>query len=191
VDHIKEIVAMQQAYAKVAGVLEPVFLVELAESALKMQADSMARRDVTLVRQFEAVPPVTTDRHKVLQILVNLLSNARHACEQGTTHQREITLRVRPGAAGTVLIEVTDNGVGISSENLTRIFAHGFTTRKGGHGFGLHSAALAARELGGSLTVRSEGLGKGATFALTLPSTSGSSGDTTAQPGSEAAKQPV
>lgn len=169
VDHIKEIVAMQQAYAKVAGLLERVTLADLVESALKMQADSLSRRSVQVVREFEDVPPVTTDRHKVLQILVNLLSNARHACEQGSAPQKQITLRIRRGPGDVALIEVADNGVGIASDSLTRIFSHGFTTRKGGHGFGLHSAALAASELGGSLQAASEGLGKGATFTLTLP----------------------
>jgi signal transduction histidine kinase len=64
---------------------------------------------------------------------------------------------------------VSDNGVGIASENLTRIFNHGFTTRKDGHGFGLHSGALAAREMGGALWAQSDGPGKGATFTLELP----------------------
>ena len=70
---------------------------------------------------------------------------------------------------GRIRISVMDNGVGISPENLTRIFSHGFTTRKGGHGFGLHSGALAAREMGGSLTAHSDGPGRGATFTLELP----------------------
>jgi signal transduction histidine kinase len=64
---------------------------------------------------------------------------------------------------------VIDNGVGIPAENLTRIIAHGFTTRKNGHGFGLHCGALAAREMGGALTAQSEGPGRGATFVLELP----------------------
>jgi signal transduction histidine kinase len=71
--------------------------------------------------------------------------------------------------ASRVKVSVMDNGVGIAPENLTRIFNHGFTTRKGGHGFGLHSGALAASELGGSLTAHSEGPGRGATFTLELP----------------------
>ena len=66
-------------------------------------------------------------------------------------------------------IEVVDNGVGIPQENLTRIFNHGFTTRKDGHGFGLHSGAVMAKQLGGSLTALSDGLGKGASFALEFP----------------------
>jgi signal transduction histidine kinase len=64
---------------------------------------------------------------------------------------------------------VIDNGVGIAAENLARIFSHGFTTKKDGHGFGLHSCILMARGLGGSLTAKSEGPGKGATFTLELP----------------------
>jgi two-component system NtrC family sensor kinase len=68
-----------------------------------------------------------------------------------------------------VQIYATDNGVGIAPENLTRIFAFGFTTKKTGHGFGLHSSALAAKEMGGSLNAFSEGLGRGATFVLELP----------------------
>jgi len=59
--------------------------------------------------------------------------------------------------------------VGIPPENLTRIFAHGFTTRPGGHGFGLHSGALAAKDLGGSLSAHSDGPGRGAIFTLDLP----------------------
>ena len=66
-------------------------------------------------------------------------------------------------------MEVTDNGEGIPKENLTRIFQHGFTTKKTGHGFGLHSGSNAAREMGGSLNVRSDGTGTGATFILELP----------------------
>jgi C4-dicarboxylate-specific signal transduction histidine kinase len=68
-----------------------------------------------------------------------------------------------------VKIVVLDNGVGIPAQNLTRIFSHGFTTRKEGHGFGLHSGAIAARELGGSLVAGSEGVGQGASFSLELP----------------------
>jgi len=115
------------------------------------------------------VPPITADRHKVIQILVNLLQNARHACEDNRADGREISVRI--GAAGTdrIKIEVADNGIGIPPENLTRIFIHGFTTRKDGHGFGLHSGALAAKEMGGALKVHSEGTRKGATFALELP----------------------
>ncbi|HEY5043588.1 MAG TPA: HAMP domain-containing sensor histidine kinase, partial [Verrucomicrobiae bacterium] len=125
---------------------------------------------VEVIRDFKATPPVTVQKHKVLQVLVNLVSNAKHACESSGLKDKQLTIRTTNGA-GHVRIAVCDNGVGIPPENLTRIFAHGFTTKEGGHGFGLHSGALAAKELGGSLTVSSEGTGRGATFTLELPVT--------------------
>jgi signal transduction histidine kinase len=121
-----------------------------------------------VVRQYGILPPVCTDKHKVLQILINLVRNAKFACNSSGRNDKKIILRAMNGGS-RVKIEVVDNGVGIQPENLTRIFQHGFTTRKDGHGFGLHSGALAAKELGGSLTVQSEGPGLGAIFTLELP----------------------
>ena len=108
------------------------------------------------------------ERHKVLQILVNLIRNAQHACDESPRVDSRIILKVA-ASGDRVRLSVSDNGVGIPSENLKRIFGHGFTTKKEGHGFGLHSAALAAKEMGGSLDVQSEGHLKGATFTLELP----------------------
>jgi C4-dicarboxylate-specific signal transduction histidine kinase len=99
---------------------------------------------------------------------VNLIRNAKYACDESGRTDKLITILTVTDEHG-VGIAVIDNGVGIPAENLTRIFAHGFTTRKHGHGFGLHSGALAAMELGGSLSAHSEGRGLGATFTLRLP----------------------
>jgi signal transduction histidine kinase len=123
---------------------------------------------VKVVRDFTEVPPTLTEKHKVLQILVNLIRNAKHACDDSGRDDKQITLRLT-GENGRIKILVIDNGIGIPAENLTRIFNHGFTTRKEGHGFGLHSGALAAKELGGTLIACSDGEGRGATFTLELP----------------------
>jgi signal transduction histidine kinase len=123
---------------------------------------------VEVVRDFEGEPLVNIDKHKVLQILVNLVRNAKYACSESGLPGRRVTVSVR-SANELARIIVADNGVGIAPENLTRIFSHGFTTRKSGHGFGLHSGALAARELGGTLRAQSDGVGHGATFTLELP----------------------
>lgn len=168
IEHIKEIVAMQQSYAKTSGFVETVPLVELVEDALRMNTSSLARHDVELVRDFQVRPVISTDKHKVMQILVNLVRNAKHACDDTHRTDKRIVVRLA-GAPPAVRISVIDNGVGIPAANLERIFNHGFTTKKDGHGFGLHSGALAAKELGGSLTVQSEGAGHGATFTLELP----------------------
>ncbi len=170
IDHVKDIVAMQQSYAKTSGVTEIISVPDLVEDALRMNAGSLARHEVDIVRDYAVRPVITTEKNKVLQILVNLIRNAKYACDESGRTDKLIILRITTDERG-VEIAVIDNGVGIPAENLTRIFAHGFTTRKHGHGFGLHSGALAARELGGALTVRSEGPGKGATFILSLPFT--------------------
>jgi signal transduction histidine kinase len=133
-----------------------------------MNAAAFASHDVRVVREYSPVPPINTDKHKVLQILINLVRNAKYACDESGRSDKQVTVRVNNGD-DRVRISVIDNGVGIPPENLTRIFHHGFTTRKDGHGFGLHSGALAAKELGGTLTAQSDGPGKGATFALELP----------------------
>ena len=169
VDHIRDIVATQQGYAKVGGTIEPIIASDLVEMALRMQLTALTRRDVTVNRQYSAVPTVLAEKHKVLQILNNLIRNAKQAMEANLDGKKHLTIRIAPNGQGGVSIQVFDNGVGIAPENLTKIFGHGFTTRQSGHGFGLHSAALAAREMGGSLTVHSEGVGKGATFSLDLP----------------------
>jgi PAS domain S-box-containing protein len=167
-EHIKDTVAMQQSYAKLCGVTETVAVVDLVEDSLRLNAGAFVRHGVTLHREFAEVPAITVDKHKVLQILVNLVRNAKYACDESGRADKLITLRIEKSQAG-VRICVIDNGVGIPAENMPRLFTHGFTTRVDGHGFGLHSGALAAQELGGSLLVKSEGLGKGATFTLDLP----------------------
>jgi PAS domain S-box-containing protein len=168
--HIKEIVAMQQTYAKVDGLTEAVSPAVLLEDALRLNEESLVRNSVTVDRDYDATAPtVTVDKHKVLEILVNLITNARHAVCDAARPDRKIRVRVAQTCNRRVSVEVQDNGVGIPQENLVRIFQHGFTTKKNGHGFGLHSGALAARQMGGSLTVNSEGPGQGATFKLELP----------------------
>ena len=168
IDHIKDIVAMQQRYAKLGGMAEPIDVKHLIEESLRINQSAFDRHAVKVVRQLSPVPQITVDRHKVLQILVNLLRNAKDACEEPGERERRVTISVDRCATG-VGIMVSDNGVGILPEHLSRIFTHGFTTKKTGHGFGLHSAALAAREIGGALRVESPGLGCGATFTLELP----------------------
>ena len=170
IEHIKDIVAMQQTYGRISGITETVSVAELVEDSLRMQASALSRHEVRLVRDFGEVPPITVEKHKVVQILVNLISNAQHACDAAVHPDKQVTVRVEPAARG-VRIAVRDDGIGIPAENLTRIFSHGFTTKKEGHGFGLHSAVLGAQEMGGSLTVESAGVGLGATFTLELPLT--------------------
>ncbi len=172
VGHVKDIISLQQSISRTAGVVEPVALRDLLENALQMVAAIVSKYHIDVVREYTEVPQVRTDKHKVLQILVNLVTNAMDAMKE-TVEARDGRLVVRIGRhrpdPRCLRVEVEDNGVGISPENLARIFTHGFTTKKKGHGFGLHSSVLAARELQGSLTAASPGPGGGATFTLVLP----------------------
>jgi NO-binding membrane sensor protein with MHYT domain len=172
IDHIKDIVATQQSYSGSTTVAEPVRISDLMEDALRMNTASISRHQITVLRDFADVPLLLLDRHLVLQILVNLICNAKHAMDGVPDRSHRITLRVgidAPIDRPRLTIRVEDDGEGIAPENMTRLFAHGFTTRKNGHGFGLHSCALAAKEMLGTITAHSDGLGRGAAFTLDLP----------------------
>jgi C4-dicarboxylate-specific signal transduction histidine kinase len=172
IDHIKTIVAMQQSFTGVAGVIEAASLAELFEDAIKLNAPSLQKYHVEVLREYDDLPEVRVDRQKVMQILVNLVTNAKDALLETGEARRRITAAIRlaeTDGEAKVRIEVRDNGAGIAPENLVRIFSHGFTTKKHGHGFGLHSSANAAKELGGALAARSDGPGRGAVFTLELP----------------------
>lgn len=169
VKQINTIVSVQQSYAKLGGTSELCTAQELVEDALDILSASLTRHQITVIREDEPLPNIVIDKYKVVHILVNLLSNAKHALKQSDENNRAITTQINQGDNGNLCISISDTGIGIPAENLERIFNHGFTTRKDGHGFGLHNAANAAKELGGSLNVHSAGTGKGARFDLELP----------------------
>ena len=169
VEHIKEIVATQQNYARVLGVAEVVELSEVMEDAIKIHGGSYERHAIKLIREYDKLPHMTLDKHKVMQILINFLSNAKYACDAGQKSEKMVAVRLKMVAPDRARMEVADNGIGIAPENITRIFSQGFTTRKGGHGFGLHSGALAAKDIGGTISAESPGIGHGATFILEIP----------------------
>jgi two-component system, LuxR family, sensor kinase FixL len=168
IGHIMTIISRQQAEAKAVSGVEPIVPSELIEDALKLEAPSLARYEVEIQREHEPLPEVLLDRHKMFQIVINLITNARQALSEAPGPNR---LTVRSGRTGDdqLFIEVSDNGIGIRGEHLKSMFSHGFTTKKNGHGFGLHASACAAADMRGRLTVHSDGPGRGATFRLVLP----------------------
>jgi PAS domain S-box-containing protein len=171
-DHIKAIVQSQQTFATGVGVEQSLRPAAVFEEALKLNIASCERHQVLIERDFHELPPASLDKHKTLQVLINLINNAKNAVTMAGSGQRRIFLRLRGGemnGAPSVRFEVSDEGVGIEPHNMTRIFNMRFTTRADGHGFGLHSSANAAQEMGGNLTAHSEGAGRGATFVLELP----------------------
>lgn len=169
IDHIKEIVTTQQTYAGAARLIEALSISDLFEDALRMNSGALSRHHVTVIKDYQDVPMIMGDKHRLLLILINLISNAKFAMSHVSDHPREMTLGIRVVDQKTLCVSVKDRGEGITPENLTRIFNHGFTTRKDGHGFGLHSCALAAVEMNGHLHVHSDGPGQGALFTLEIP----------------------
>ena len=172
VDHVKTIVAMQQSYAGAAGLIESVSLAELVDDAIRLNASSFDKYRIEIVRNFADLPNVRIDKQKLLQILMNLMTNAKDSLLESMSEVRRLTVDIRVEESvdpPIVFVEVQDTGVGIPKENIKRVFSHGFTTKRNGHGFGLHSSANAAKELGGMLSVHSDGPGCGALFTVELP----------------------
>ncbi|KLN56420.1 PAS domain-containing protein [Variovorax paradoxus] len=169
VEHIKEIIAAQQAYAGAFRLLEKVQIRKLVDDALRINAEALARRRMVVEKEIAPVPELLLDQGRILQILVNLISNAEQAMEGVADREPRLALRVELMPGQRLRICVADNGVGIATQTLPQVFVHGFTTKKTGHGFGLHSAVIAAHEMGGTLTAHSDGPGTGAAFTLELP----------------------
>ena len=169
IQHMADIIQLQQSHSKTKGLIDPTSINELVEDAIQINAETMTRNNVKVKRDLIDLPTLLLDRHKVLQILTNLISNAGDALSENDRGDRILTIRTNITKRGHVRIQVSDNGVGIPKENLTRIFEHGFTTKKKGHGFGLHSTALSVSELKGSIKAQSDGPGQGAVFTVDLP----------------------
>jgi two-component system, NtrC family, sensor kinase len=172
-DHIKNVVSSQQSFVKPGGAIEVFEVHQLLDDALRLSPMSRSGgapggAPIEVVRELDELPAIRLDRHKVLQILVNLLANARDAVK-ANPGARQIVVRARRGSPGNFEVVVEDNGCGISPANLDKIFQLGFTTKAEGHGFGLHYSACAALELHGKLTASSPGIDRGAAFRLELP----------------------
>ncbi len=171
IEYVRQIISMQQSFISVGGLQGLENMAEIMEEALTINFASLERHHIEVIREYAEVPPVVVDRHLVLQILVNLVSNAKYAmlALEGRLHRLTLRVALAEDHQGFVRLQVQDTGVGIKPEHLSRIFAQGFTTKRDGHGLGLHSGALAARMMEGSISVHSDGEGQGATFTLDLP----------------------
>lgn len=168
IDTVKEVVSQQHNYASGTRQSEERVLQELLETSVKILESSMTGRDIEIERDYEEVPKVVVQKTKLVHTLVNILKNAREAIQAHNSPVRKIWLSISQ-ESGWVEARVKDSGEGISKDNLEKVFKHGFTTKKEGHGFGLHSCAKAMEDIGGQLLVESEGPGCGATFILRFP----------------------
>jgi len=164
--HLRDVVSAQQELARFGGRHEWLRMDELVETALLVQASELAQTEIE--REYADLPPVLADRHKVLMIVVNLISNARDAVQTGAPGRCRIQVKLALDG-DHVRLEVADSGIGMSAEVLAQLWRFGFTTKKNGHGFGLHNSANTAHEMGATLTAHSDGIGRGSCFTLRLP----------------------
>lgn len=167
VDHIKNIISMQQTYTGSMGVVEKLSASMLFEDAIKINIASMSKHKISLNREFIKDLELYVDKHKIIQVLVNLISNAKHAVENNQG-DKTIIVGVRE-EKNKIYFYVKDNGLGIEASDQSRVFEFGFKKREGGHGYGLHHSALVAKEMNGRLSVESKGIGMGALFTLEVP----------------------
>jgi PAS domain S-box-containing protein len=114
VNHIIKIVAMQQDYATASAVIEPVNLAEVAEGALKMQSAAYSHHSIRVVREFDPLPTIVADKHKIIQILVNLLQNSMSACSEQQSAEKVVSVRLQKSGDDRIRVEVCDNGAGIA-----------------------------------------------------------------------------
>lgn len=171
--HIQDVVNMQKEISGIKNVKESVGLADAFEVAIKM-CDIQTKNNINIIKNYDNGYSILVDKPKLLQILVNLIKNAKESLDMSQNQNKVISLSISENSENNSLVlTVEDNGVGIEFDNLTRIFSMGFTTKAKGHGFGLHSCANASKQLGGSLHVQSEGLNKGARFVLELPKNQG------------------
>jgi PAS domain S-box-containing protein len=173
VEHIKTIVSLQHSYVGAAGLTETATVQDVLEDALRINSAALERHSVTVVRNYQDLPAIRLDRHRLLQIFVNLIRNAKHAITDYDTEERVLTASVLSQDPQFIDVIIADTGIGVAPEIADKIFAHGFTTRKSGHGFGLHHSANAAKEMGASISVHSDGPGTGATFTVRIPMAAG------------------
>jgi signal transduction histidine kinase len=163
---VRDIVSAQQVRAHVGGLREPVNLRELIDATLDGQAPDMS--NIEVVRRYESLPLVTSDRHKLRLILTNLLNNARDAVLANAAQPGRILVQLSREADHAVIL-VEDSGVGMSPEVVSRLWRFGFTTKAGGRGFDLHHSANAAREIGATIAAHSDGPCKGSRFVVRVP----------------------
>lgn len=166
---ISEIIRSQQAYSKDTIFTDEIDPQALIQETILLNHRRIKKGNVTLIKNFQKTPALFSQRSKILQILTNIMLNALDALELSDQTDKKIRIRIYSCKDGMIRFEIQDNGVGIPEKVQSQIFMHGFTTRKKGHGFGLHNAANLAAELSGFLEMQSEGNGKGCIFTLTVP----------------------
>lgn len=178
VDHIKNIVSRQQSFSGQVGISDAIDIGQVIEESLAIHRDAIESSGIDVQVDISFSQRWTGDRSKLAQIVLNLVVNAQESVALSARAQGRLDVTAHAAPGDVLEIAVSDNGLGIPEAVLPKLFQYGFTTKRTGHGFGLHASALAAQEMGGTLKAFSAGANQGATFQLTLPLHGSASGST-------------
>lgn len=169
---MKDIIETQQAHASISLMEEAHNLNQVVRDALKVQESGLMNRGILIEERLRPLPPVKVPKTQLMHIVINLVKNAREAMDANGDREKKLLLETGRYGETEVYLKIKDTGTGISRENLPKMFTYGFTTKPNGHGFGLNYCSRAMKEMGGTIEVESEGVGKGAAFTLLFRSTS-------------------
>lgn len=165
---INDVITAQQSHAITGKNTSETDLSEIVDVTLSLQSDLVEQDGLKITKQMSATTPVIAQRSKLIHVLVNFIKNAAESMEENQPDNKPLIIKSWEDNY-KVYLSVTDKGTGIKVENLENIFEYTYTTKKKGHGFGLHSSANYMKEMGGNILVNSEGKGKGTTFTLVFP----------------------
>ncbi len=165
---MEEVISAQQSYAGAASLTENCKLSVIIEDALTMQRESLAQYSISIEKNFKDIQKVSVQKTKLIHILVNLINNAIEAMTEINEENRKLAIMIY-SKEKYAYIKVKDTGMGVLQKNIRKIFSHGYTTKKKGHGFGLHTSANYMTEMKGRMWAESDGEGKGTAFILEFP----------------------
>ena len=162
---INEVISAQQTYAGASQYTDVTSLTEMIDSALALQAGSIEKHGLIVEKDFQATGTIIAQRSKLIHVLVNIFKNAKEAMENNPINEKKILIKTWEDHR-QIYLSISDNGPGIDPDYLDKIFTQGFTTKKNGHGFGLHSCANYISEMGGKIKVSNKENETGATFTI-------------------------
>ena len=169
-EHIESIIHLQLRYARLSGNVENVNVNKVVLDSLEMLDESITKYSVTLIKDLDPnLPPIKSEKSKLLQVVVNLVKNGVEAMRDADSVERTLAISTHTDSSGeNIAISIKDTGMGFAPEDKKKLFTYGYTTKKTGSGFGLHSCANFLIANKGSIEAISDGPGTGAEFIVHL-----------------------
>jgi len=166
---VREVIHNQLSFARLSTFEEESDIRQLVDKVLILQKPPMDKMHIVIEKNYGDIPHVQIQKNKFVHVITNLLKNAREAMEGTPDSKRKILVRIHRNSDETVVVSVSDSGPGLSMESRQKIFTLGYSTKKDGHGIGLHVSSNYMQEMGGAISVSNDDTCSGTKFTLTLP----------------------